>query len=190
MLKFKEMKIFKSIYYLTIISVLLTLFCATYLLMSDDFASKIVLLTTFLFYSSIILSGNALLIKYANTTHHKIKASIIILGFALIIFSIFVFFDFISFISKWNFLIGLSVIYLLIIQLNILGWAKENHSFLLKIAFAIILISNLFLASVFFFKLNTYTLRPYLIGTTIISILFLILGIIVTPKDRITSIKS
>ncbi len=184
------MKIFKSIYYLTIISVLLTVICITYLLMSDGFASKMVLFTTFLFYASIILSGNALLIKYANTTHQKIKASIIILGFLLIGFSVFVFFDFISFISKWNFLIGLSVIYLLIIQLNILGWAKENHSFLLKIAFAIILITNLFLSTVFFLKLNIYALRPYLIGTTIISVAFLVLGIIVTPKDKITSIKS
>jgi len=183
------MKVFKSIYYLTLVSIILTIICATTLFFLTDFSSTLVLLTTFLFYSSIILSGNALLIKYSNTTHQKVKVSIIILGFILIAFSVFVFFDIISFISKWNLLIGLSILYLLIIQLNILGWAKENHSFLLKIAFAIILMSNLFLASVFFFKLNIFTLRPYILGTTLASILFLIIGVVVTPKDKIISIK-
>jgi hypothetical protein len=183
------MKIFKSIYYLTISSILLTLICIATLVFLNDISSTLVLFTTFLLYSSIILSGNTLLIKYANTTHQKIKTSIILLGFILIGFSFFVFFDIISFISKWNLLIGLSVIYLLIIQLNILGWARENHSFLLKIAFTIILISNLFLASIFFFRLNIYSLRPFLIGTILISIVFLIIGVIVTPKDKITSIK-
>jgi len=184
------MKFYKSIYYLTIISVLLTVVCGIILIAQTDFTAKLLLLTAFSFYASIILSGNALLIKYANTAHQSIKISIIIVGFILITFSAFVFFDIISFISKWHILIGLSVVYLLIIQLNILGWAKENHSFLLKVAFTIILISNLFLASIFFLKLNVYTLRPYLIGTTIVSILFLILGIIVTPKDEIVSLKN
>lgn len=84
---------------------------------------------------------------------------------------------------------AISIIYLLIIQLNILGWAKQNHSFLLKIAFTIILLSNLFLASVFMFKINLYVLRPYLIATVMISIVFLIIGVLATPKDKITSLK-
>ncbi len=183
------MKLYKSIYYLTIITVIATIIVGSSLVLSSDFSSKLVLIATILFYASIIFSGNALLIKYANTTHQKIKLSIIIIGFLLIGFSFLVFFDVISFISQWNLLIGLSIIYLLIIQLNILGWAKENHSFLLKIAFTIILISNLFLASVFLFKINIYALRPYLIATTIISIAFLIIGILATPKDKIVRLK-
>ena len=101
-----------------------------------------------------------------------------------------VFLDIISFLSKWNELIGITIIYLLIIQLNILGWSKKEHSFLLKIAFFVILICNLFLAFVYFFKIDVFNIRPFLIITVILSVLFLIIGVLSTPKDKIESLKS
>lgn len=177
------MKLFKIITYLTPISILLTAILGIVLISQSEISGIIALMTFFVFYISIILSADLLLIRYANTTKNSLKTVIIYVSASLITFASLAIFDIITFSSLWHILLGLTIIFLLIIQLNILGWAQEKHSLILKLAFFVVLISNLFLATVFLFKIDFYTFRPIIIGTTITSIVFLLVGVINTPKE-------
>jgi hypothetical protein len=177
------MSLFKTITYLTPLSILLTVIFSTLLISQSELSGAIALITFFVFYISIILSADLLLIRYANTTKDNLKTIIIYMSIGLMTFASLTIFDIIAFSNLWHILLGITIVFLLIIQLNILGWSQEKHSLILKLAFFIVLISNLFLATVFLFKIDFYTFKPILIGTTITSVLFLLVGVINTPKE-------
>jgi len=133
------------------------------------------------FFLSIISSGLHIL-----NTHSIIKSKIHtvfipLFGFSLVIYLGFILF-FINFANQFHGLIGLFIIFLMFIQLNILGWSTQKHTIWIKLLFLVSLVSNLLLSSIFFFKIDFYEIKPLLITSTLISFSLLIIGIIIHNK--------
>jgi hypothetical protein len=176
------MNLSKSIGIFTLSTVALTAISVIIMTLQSDFHANLFKLGTFLFYTSILLSGNFVVIQFTNKTSLKTLRIITFLNLILIIFSGLILFDTILFSSAWQILLGVSILYILTIQLTILGWTNDNHSIFHKVLFLIILLTNLFLASVFLFTIDTFELQPLILTSVIISALFLFVSTYINSK--------
>jgi len=137
--------------------------------------------TLFSFFISLVSSGIHILHSYSLilTRIHKIILPLfgitLIIYFALILSSVY-------FSSQIYYLIGLFIIYIMTIQLNILGWSKQKHTIGIKLLFLFSLLSNLFLSSIFFFKIDLYEIKPFLISSIFISLFILMIGVYIHNK--------
>ena len=138
------MTLSKSIGTFTLSTMALTAISVIVMIIQNDFHSHLFRLGAFLFYVSILFSGNYIVIQFTNKTSIRTLRLITFLNLILIVFSGLILFDTLSFETSWHIVLGVSILYLLTIQLTILGWTNENHSILHKILFLIILLTKLF----------------------------------------------
>jgi len=176
------MKLTKKIGILSIIFVALSIAGGITMFLQEDFHAQLFKLTTFLFYTSILLCGNFILNYYNTKISDRVIVLITFFNFGLIIFSGLILFDIIPFSKYWHIIIGISILYFLSIQLNLLGWSTNKHSLLNKIVFLIVLLCNIFLASVFLFKLENFEFKPFILIAIIISVIFLFIGVYNSSK--------
>lgn len=176
------MTLSRSIGIFTIITIALTLISGLIMVLQTDFHAQIFKLATFLFYTSILLSGNYVVIHFTNKTSLRTLRIITFLNLILITFSGLILFDTIPFTSSWHIIIGITMLYILVLQLTILGWTNDNHTILHKVLFLIILLTNLFLASVFLFKIDVYQLQPLILVSVLVSAIFLIASTYINSK--------
>ena len=139
--------------------------------------------TIITFYSSLIVSGLIILNTYTPTLKRKTIIGIQSYVVFLILFALTIFFSESFFDKTWNILTTLTLVYILIIQLNILNWSGKSHTFLNKILFLLSLVSNIFLASIFLFKIDFYELKTSIISSFIISFSVFIIGLL-TPNNK------
>jgi hypothetical protein len=167
----------KTISPLAIVSVCSTILCAlTLLFFQDNFQAIVLKLTCFLFYISITLVGNSILISTANRTPASIINIITFVNGSLIVCASLILLDILSFINLWHIVIGISILYITSIQLNLLGWSNNKQTIINKVYFFLILCVNLFLACIFFLKVSHNVLDPFILIAIIISACFFILG--------------
>ncbi len=159
---------------LTVLSTILGIL--TILFFQDNFKSIILKLTCFLFYCSILLIGNLILISNTKSTSKVIVNIITAIDASLIILGLLILLDVLSFINFWHTILGISILYITSLQLNLLGWSQHKHAIINKIYFFLILCVNLFLAAIFFLKLNRNILDPFILIAVIISACFFVLG--------------
>ena len=176
------MTLSKSIGTFTLLTIILTLASGLVMVFQNDFHAHLFKLASFLFYASILLSGNYIVISFTNKTSIRILRLITLFDLILIVFSGLILFDIISFSDSWHIILGISILYILIIQLTILGWSNDKHTILHKILFLIVLLTDLFLASIFLFKLDVFELQPLIMTSLIISGLFLFVSTFINSK--------
>lgn len=131
--------------------------------------ASLVKINLFFLYTSFLVLSNFL---FSTTFQHK-KSSLIILtivDLVLLTFAFLTIYDIINFIAYWHILIGVTLFYLMIIQLNLIGWSHNKHTLFQKILFLLMLLSNLFLVSLFLFKINLYVFQPVLVTATIVAV--------------------
>jgi len=168
-----------------LISIASTLILTLSLIFTEIMNPVLIKWILFLFFTSLISSGILILHSYSLilTKIHKLVIPlfgiILIIYFALILLSV-------HFSSQIYYLIGLFIIYIMTIQLNILGWSKQKHTIGIKLLFLFSLLSNLFLSSIFFFKIDPYEIKPFLILSIFISLSILIICVFIHNK-RINS---
>jgi hypothetical protein len=170
-----------------LVSLIITAILTVWLMLTDFMNPALIKWIAFTFYISIISSGLIILQNFSIKLSKFSKLTIPVFGFGLVVYFILILFlpDFSNQILN---LIGFSIIFLMSIQLNILGWSKTNHTFLVKLIFLISLLTNLFLASVFFFKIDMYEIKPYLLVSILISFSLLIIGVLIHNKKEIPQI--
>ena len=180
----------KLIYYIkktVLFSLILTAILTVWLIITDIMNPVLIKWIAFVFYISIISSGLIILENFSIKLSKFSKLTIPTFGFVLIVyFSLILFLA--SFSNQIMLLIGFSIIFLMSIQLNILGWSKSNHTFLIKLLFLVSLLTNLFLASIFFFKIDIYEIKPFLLLSTLISFSLLISGVLIHNKKEILQV--
>jgi len=134
-------------------------------------ASKVQLLIVF-FTSSCVMAG-----WYSvknQLTIPLIRWGLPLFGFALILFSVLVSFNIVAFTSTYNLLIGFGLIYLLLVQLQLLNWGRKV-GLITKIASFTLIGSTVFLSLFFMAKWQYAGLRIFIdiaIYTAVISFLF------------------
>jgi len=145
--------------------------------------ANLVKINLFFLYTSFLVLSNFL---FSTTFLHK-KSSLIILTIVdilLLTFAFLTIYDVINFIAYWHILIGVTLFYLMIIQLNLIGWSHNEHTLFQKILFLLMLISNLFLVSLFLFKINLYIFQPLFVAATITALVSLLLGYFIQNKNK------
>ncbi len=161
----------------TLVSFIFTILTFTVIYFQDDINAIFVQFGLFMVFVSTLFFANFALFEFSVSTSLKIKRSLSITNFILSAISGLVFFDFIPFSSSWHILVGLGIVYLLTVQLQLLGWSGSRHSLLDKIIFTIVLVSNIFLAAIFIFRLDYFQLEALTYVAVAIAILSLLYGL-------------
>lgn len=117
-------------------------------LSSEFFSAFNAQLLIVLFTLSITLTGIYVLTAYCSETKRNVKLVIGIFGLGLTAFSALVAFNSIDFLTTYNWLITGGILYVLLVQLQVLNWGKAQ-SFIAKLMGTILILSNLFLAIYF-----------------------------------------
>jgi len=175
------MNLFDYIRKILLTSIGATLLLLLLLIFTEIMNPTLIKWILFSFFISLISSGILILQSYSLilTRIHKIILPLfgitLIIYFALILSSVY-------FSSQIYYLIGLFIIFIMTIQLNILGWSKQKHTIGIKLLFLFSLLSNLFLSSIFFFKIDLYEIKPFLILSIFISLFILIIGVFIHNK--------
>ncbi|PZE17933.1 hypothetical protein DNU06_04760 [Putridiphycobacter roseus] len=141
----------------------------------------------FLIYSTAILSLNYILAEHCHSIPVPIKKLLVYTGFSLIGYALLVLFNVLSFEKAWFILIGLSILFLLAIELQLLGWTIKQQPFYMVILIALSLLSNLFIAFLFLFKLSFPVLIPFVYLSGTISMLIFFYGLYFYQPKQISN---
>ncbi len=164
----------------TVSSILLMSIVALLTFMTGEFFSAFnVQLLIVLFTLSIVLTG-----VYLMNSHgikRNVKLAIAGFGFLIAGFSILVSFNFIDFIASYNWLISFGILYLMLVQLQLLQWGNQ-HSILIKICSFILILSNLFLVIYFIAKWRYSGISLWIDIAVSASIVSFLIGIFVSKK--------
>ncbi|MFK8038004.1 MAG: hypothetical protein AB8B74_06930 [Crocinitomicaceae bacterium] len=128
-------------------------------------------------FSSTVALLMGLLITECHTCPPFLEKLLFYIGLSLILCAFVIFFGLFGTGMLWHVIISAGIIYLLMVELQLLGWTDIKQSILIKITFAIALLSNLFLAYIFLFKVSTLSLKPIIFSASALSIISLFYGL-------------
>jgi len=100
------------------------------------------------FTAIVITSGVYLMDTFCVETSRKLKIGIATFGATLGLLSVFIAFDILPFLKSWNWLVSGGILYILLIQLQVLNWGRKNHS-VVRFSTLFVILADVFL--VFFF---------------------------------------
>ena len=170
--------------YLKTFSIITTIILVLIMFFGSILNALLIKFTLISFYTSIITSGLVILKKYATSLKPIVFKLITIFGCLLIIFLVSILFSS-DLLKLWELFFGLNLLFILIIQLNILGWSKPKHHILYKTLFFLAIVTNTFLASIFFFNISLSELKPIILIAIITSFVIFIIGV-TTKKEPLT----
>ena len=144
----------KIIFALALLTAVSAVTCAlTLLFFQDDFKASVLKITCFLFYCSILLIGNSILISTSKNTSKTIIHIITVINSTLIITALLILLNVLLFINIWHIILGISILYITSIQLNLLGWSQNKHAIINKVYFFLILCVNFYFGYCYFIQL-------------------------------------
>lgn len=172
---------------LTLTSIgLLVLVSLMIMLKGEFFASVYVQSLMILFTSSVVLSGLYLLKHYCPLIKKNIRIGITGLGLFLILFSILVSFNILDFLTFNNWLIACGILFVLLVQLQLLNWGNKP-ALLPKIMAFLVIAGNLFLI-VYFIAAWKYAGISLWIDIAVgVSMLAFLVGVITTKKVSVAA---
>lgn len=140
----------------------------------------------FLFVVTVVLSSEYLLKNYSTSTSPISRKIIHAFSGSFVLFSLLVSFDILSFEHTYNWLIATGIIYILVVQLQLLNWEGKS-ALLVKVCSFFVLISNIFLTFFFIAKWSYAGLNLWLNIAVALSVISFIIGIILTkdPKAKV-----
>ncbi len=171
------MNIFKWVKIATIIAIPSSILFLLFVFIRNEYAGFEIKSSMFLIYTSMLLSLNYILIEYCYTIPKTIKKVLVLIGLGLILFAAVVLFNLLPFEHFWFIIIGLSILFILAIELQLLGWTIKQQPFYLVLLLALSLLSNLFIAILFFFALSFPFLNPFIYISGVVSLLIFFYGL-------------
>jgi len=176
------MKLKNSIGILASISAI-SLIVLAFVMMSQSVAVSAVLVQISIFNFAVLLSLSGLFVlrQYCSPSPMIKK---LLIGFALILicFGGLVAFDIINIQATWNILIALSVLYITIIQMQLLNWNKSQQ--ILKLIGMITLVSNIYIFTFFIFKIHSPGAGFILDIAALASIISFLIGLVLVRKKK------
>lgn len=104
------------------------------------------------------------------------------LGLILLIFGILVSFDIVSIKGNWNYLLSLGILYITIVQLNLLDWEKRKG--ILKVLGLLIILANVFLIIFFFTKLSMRSMALVFDISVLTSVFAFLIALILSRRKK------
>ncbi|MFT5819517.1 MAG: hypothetical protein ACI8ZM_000741 [Crocinitomix sp.] len=172
----------------TITSIVVLIIVTALIAMGGEFFSAINFqLLLFVFTIAIVMSGTYLLSAFSPQTNPKIKIGIAAIGVLLIIFSGLVSFNIIPVLSTYNWLMALGILYVLLVQLQLMKWGN-SPSIISKICSFIVILANLFLL-IFFIAQWRYSAISGIIDITVTATLIaFLIGILANKKAVVKAV--
>lgn len=169
---------------LTLTSVALLLLVVILLWVSGEhFRASNVQLSIALLITSVGFVGMYLLQNYCPKTPTSRKLLIGALGVIFIVFGALVSFNSIDFNTSYNWLIALGILYILLVQLQLLNWGKESNVFA-KICAYILILCNGSLFIFYIIQPRFYALSLWINIIIITSIVSFFIGVIVSKQPQ------
>jgi uncharacterized protein with PQ loop repeat len=128
-------------------------------------------------FSASIFSLMTLLVAYCRTCSQKVLKLLTYFGISICSIGFIIWYGFLNTYVFWHFALGLGVLFLLMIELQFLGWTKKKQGLLIKVPILMALMANLFIAFILFFKVDLATLKPFIFASVAISVLCLFFGL-------------
>ena len=131
--------------------------------------------------SLVVFSGLHLTETHCESTKIT-KMTVWSLGLILLVYGILVSFDIAAIKDNWNYLLSLSILFITIIQLNLLNWEKRKG--VLKVLGLLIILSNVFLIIFFFTMLSMRPLGIVFDISVLTSVFAFLIALILSRKRK------
>lgn len=173
---------------IALISALITLFTVAFVMNAQgEMVKSLYIKLAFSLQGSIVALAGIYLIDVFKKDGASIWRKITFASGALIILlSFLVSFNIINFLSSWNWLVVFIILYILLVQIQLLNWKNQVH-IITRTSTFIIIICDLFLALFFSANWHSYKLEVYIELSAVISIVFTFIGLIFLPKSKQTN---
>ncbi|MCB9223583.1 MAG: hypothetical protein H6582_05335 [Crocinitomicaceae bacterium] len=136
-------------------------------------------------YLLIVFSGLYLVETFSNAQKGMSRA-IQLLGIMVMFFGVMVSFNWLDFKTMWNIPLIMGVVYITLIELQLLKWEKSKH--LLKILGLLTIVSNTYIFAFFLFKLSMIKMGFVFDIAIITSVFSFLIGLMLSnplkKKDR------
>lgn len=179
------MKRLKIIQYGLILSLSVSIFAGLVVFFEFSFHHFLIETLFYFCFATTILALMQILLDYCPECPQNLQTRLVYLGFSILFLGFFVWYNIFTASIFWHILIGTSVLFLLAVELQLLGWTKTKQPLLVKLIFLLSILSNLFLAFILFFKVALLSLYPIIIGACVISILVLFYGLYIRKPNHI-----
>lgn len=138
-------------------------------------------LALFLITAIIAFSGMYLLQWFCPATPTNRKVLIGALGVLFMVLGVLVCFNIVDFLAGYNWLISLGILYILLVQLQLLNWGKESNLFSKICAYALIA-ANAFLFIFFIVQWRYHAVAIWIDIAVITSVISFVIGTFVSKK--------
>lgn len=176
-------KLKNSIGILTILAAI-SLVTLGFVMMSQNVAvsATLVKISIFNFCLLIALSGLFIVRQFCEP-QPLMQKLLLIFAIVIILFGGLAAFNIIDIHQTWNLLIGLSVLYVTLIQMQILNWSKSKQ--LLKVIGLLTFVSNIYIFTFFVFKISSAQAGLILDIAVLTSIISFLVGLLITRKKAV-----
>jgi len=142
-------------------------------------------------FASVVISiGVYLMDTFCTETNRKLKIGIAYFGAFLGLIALLSCLDILPFLRSWNWLVSGGILYIMLIQLQLLNWGKKNHN-VVRFSTLFVILSDVFLIFFFIAKWRSPALEIWINIATVLSIALTLFGLVILQKNqRTTEIKS
>ncbi|WP_027419315.1 hypothetical protein [Crocinitomix catalasitica] len=134
--------------------------------------------------TGLIIFSGAYLLANNKTDISKTQQNLTLgFGLAIILFSFLISFEFLPFTTSYNLLFSAGILYILIVQLNLLNWTKKGLSFT-KICAFLVLIADAFLILFFIANWTAAEFRIWINVAVLVSIFVFLIGILLSKPIK------
>ena len=130
----------------------------------------------------VVSAGLFIMIAYTEASSLS-KKGLISLGIFYAIFGAICAFNIIDFHNSWNFIFAIGVLYITIVEMQLLKWEKSKN--ILKVLGLLTLVSNLFIITFFAFQLKSTGIGSILDIAVIVSPFSFLVGLILSRKKAV-----
>ncbi|MCG8576641.1 MAG: hypothetical protein MI810_17310 [Flavobacteriales bacterium] len=155
----------------------------------QDIQSIYIQSSIFLFILSTSLIGAYALQAFSPDTKKMSRLGIFGLGGLLIVMGGLISFNIVDFRAGINWLISLGIVYILLVQLQLLGWGR-NSGLITKIGSFLLILANLFLVIFFIVKWEYADLAIWIHVSVLLSLVSFLGGLLFLPKAKTVSEKA
>lgn len=131
----------------------------------------------------IAAAGIYVIDVFRKDTPNVLKKLTWISGHILVIFTFLVSFDIIPFLASWNWLLAFAILFVLLVQLQLLTWGNRVHQFV-RFSALFVILSDLFLVFFFIAKWKNYHFETWINLAAVLSIVFTCVGLIFLKEKK------
>ncbi len=106
-----------------------------------------------------------------------------IFGIILVLVAYLVSFDILPFLTSWNWLLAFAILFVLLVQLQLLTWGNRVHQFV-RFSTLFVILSDLFLVFFFIAKWKNYHFETWINLAAVLSIVFTCVGLIFLKEKK------